>query len=95
MTRSLSFQVLSGFVIVASLLTVLLIANNGYAMNVVCSQIADANRLLLTSNATDLENRFAEINANLFRFISQDPDIQTFSYRQEGICSIPTRRCST
>lgn len=65
------------------LLTLLLITNNNYAIDVVRSQIADANRNLLTKYVADLENQFEEANNYLYGLVLQDPDIQVLSLMNE------------
>lgn len=77
MVRSLSFQLLSGFILFAALLIVLLIAGNNYAIQVVRSQVSDANRGLLDMYTAEMERQFEEVNNYLYGLVIQDPDVQT------------------
>src|SRR5690349_5547343 len=77
LVRSLSFQLLSGFILFAALLIVLLIAGNNYAIQVVRSQVSDANRGLLEMYTAEMERQFEEVNNYLYGLVIQDPDVQT------------------
>lgn len=76
--RNLQFQLLSGFIAVAALLIALLFYNNNYAMNVVRSQVANANQTSIMTYVSGMDKELEEINNYLYGLVIQDNDVFTF-----------------